>query len=331
MDHIKVSIVTPSYNQGNFLEQTIDSVLSQNYPNLEYIIIDGGSNDESVNIIKRYEKHLKYWISETDTGQSDAINKGLSHVTGEIFNWLNSDDYYEKDSLYKINDLFQNRDTKCVTGKSNLFDSKGIIRQSPGTDIYTNNLAKTIGWSRIDQPETFFRMNAVQKMGLLNQKLDYLMDREWWMRYLLLFGLESIKKTDDVLVNFRLHQDSKTVSESEGFLEESYQLWSEITELVSLHDVSKFFQSQTKRNEKTLHKSFYSNLENQDIITPAAHYAMLYLADYFYYKGDHSKSKKILSLIDLQYIQEDEKLFSKLKFRNSFPLLKSTMKYFRSN
>lgn len=91
----KISIVTPSFNQGEYLEETIDSVLSQKYPNLEYIIMDGGSKDNSVDIIKKYEKYLTYWESKPDRGQSHAINKGLKKCNGEIFNWLCSDDYLE--------------------------------------------------------------------------------------------------------------------------------------------------------------------------------------------------------------------------------------------
>src|SRR6056297_3391010 len=98
----KISIVTPSFNQGKFLEKTIKSVIDQNYPHLEYIIIDGGSTDSSLNIIKKYEKHLDYWISEPDRGQSHAINKGLNYCSGQIFNWINSDDYLEPGALFKV-------------------------------------------------------------------------------------------------------------------------------------------------------------------------------------------------------------------------------------
>ena len=328
---LKISIVTPSFNQGEYIEQTIDSVLSQNYPNLEYVIIDGGSTDSSIEVIRKYEKYLHFWISEPDKGQSHAINKGLNHLTGDVFNWLNSDDFYEQDTFSKVNEYFQDSKVNCLCGKSNLLDRSKVLQQSPGTDLYPRNLAKTIGWSRIDQPETFFRTNTVQKMGSLNQNFRYVMDREWWIRYLLLFGLDGVKKTNDILVNFRLHQDSKTVSESDGFLEESYQLWSDLTEQVEPKEVSKFFQSLTKKKEGVLDKSFYKTLKNQDIITPSAHYALLYLADFFYYNGNLPKSKQALSLIDPSYLGQDKLLFDKLKFRNSIPFLKTAVNYFRGN
>jgi glycosyltransferase involved in cell wall biosynthesis len=107
MYYPKISIVIPSYNQGKYLEETILSVINQNYPNLEYVIIDDGSTDNSVEIIKKYEKYLTYWVSEKDNGQSDAINKGLKKCTGEIFNWLNSDDYLETNALFKIAEAYK--------------------------------------------------------------------------------------------------------------------------------------------------------------------------------------------------------------------------------
>jgi glycosyltransferase involved in cell wall biosynthesis len=102
----KISIITPSYNQGHFIEETITSVLDQGYPNLEYIIMDGGSKDNTVEVIKKYEKHITYWVSERDKGQSDAINKGFARATGDVINWLNSDDYYAKGTLQKVGEVF---------------------------------------------------------------------------------------------------------------------------------------------------------------------------------------------------------------------------------
>ena len=121
--HSSISIITPSYNQGQYLEQTINSVLGQNYPHLEYIIIDGGSTDGSVAIIKKYAEHLKYWVSEKDRGQASAINKGLQYCTGEIFNWLNSDDYLQPGALQKIANAFSEKTVDLVAGKVNNFSS----------------------------------------------------------------------------------------------------------------------------------------------------------------------------------------------------------------
>src|SRR3990172_6693239 len=106
MNYPKISIVTPSFNQDQYLEETILSVINQNYPDLEYIIIDGGSTDNSIDIIKKYEKHLTFWVSEKDKGQCDAINKGLKKCTGDIFNWLNSDDHYFPGTLQKVAESF---------------------------------------------------------------------------------------------------------------------------------------------------------------------------------------------------------------------------------
>ena len=123
----KISIVTPSYNQAEFLERTILSVLNQNYPNLEYIIIDGGSTDSSAEIIKKYERYLTYWVSEPDDGQADAINKGFAKATGDILAWLNSDDLYLPGALLKVKESFQNAGIAFLYGHSILVDKEDRV------------------------------------------------------------------------------------------------------------------------------------------------------------------------------------------------------------
>ena len=124
----KISIITPSYNQGQFLEQTILSILSQDYPNLEYIIMDGGSSDNSVEIIRKHEDNLTYWVSEPDKGQSDAINKGFQRATGDILTWLNSDDYYLPGTLHTVAEYFtQHPDVECIYGDLQVVASNGDL------------------------------------------------------------------------------------------------------------------------------------------------------------------------------------------------------------
>ena len=187
----KISIVTPSFNQGEYLEETIDSVLSQNYPNLEYIIMDGGSSDNSVDIIKKYEKHLTYWESNPDRGQSHAINKGLKKCTGDVFNWLCSDDYLEKGSLQVIGDVFQDKNIHIISGKFRVFgDGENTIQN--GTTIY-NSLEETLAKIVNMQPSTFFRTELVKEANGVNEKLHYFMDKELLMKIIFKYGVDGFK------------------------------------------------------------------------------------------------------------------------------------------
>lgn len=308
----KISIITPSFNQGQFLEQTIDSVLSQNYPNLDYIIIDGASTDNSVEIIKKYEKHLHFWTSEKDNGQSDAINKGLKYASGDIINWLNSDDYYEQDSLKKVAHYFEDEKTLVVAGKSNIWKNNKICKQSTGTDIY-NSVEKTIGFARIDQPETFFSKKAIDKMGFLNANLHYVMDREWWTRYLLIFGLDSIKKTNDILVNFRIHDDSKTNNFQDAFMQENLNVYFTIAKIYELEE-ARFFED----NFSVKMISDFIKIKNTDKtrLQKSIHYFWFLQASIFYAQNDYSKAKQFLKLINANYLADaDKQELQKIKTR----------------
>jgi len=316
MDFPKISIVTPSYNQGQFLEQTIDSVLSQNYPNLEYFVMDGGSSDDSLRIIKKYESHLTAWVSEKDRGQSHAINKGLSRCTGEVFNWLNSDDYYARDTLKKVGEYFSDPRTQVLCGRSRVFGEGRTDGVTLGTDIYSNNLSKTIGCARIDQPETFFRKNRIDFVGPLNENLHYVMDREFWVRYLIGFGLEGIVEIPDVLVNFRLHQDSKTISKTPIFTQERdsmyYTLAHQIGEVKTMEHFRKNFEGLQRFD------SLFFEITQKKLIIESIQYFFVLKADELYFQRKFSKAKNMIDFEPDAAVMADD-VYKKLKNRLHWP------------
>ncbi|EAY30073.1 glycosyltransferase family 2 protein [Microscilla marina] len=315
----KITIITPSYNQGHFIEQTILSVVEQQYPNLEYFIIDGGSTDNTVDIIKKYEEHITYWVSEKDKGQSHAINKGLDKASGQIINWLNSDDYYEPHALFKVATAFNRGEhVKVVCGRSRLFKGQKTVKYSNGTDVYTDNLAKTIGWARIDQPETFFKAEVVKKMGLLDNRLHYLMDRDWWIKYLLLFGLQGVVKIPDILVNFRLHEDSKTVSQNDGFQVEHDTYFYALARQYELSKYAEIVAEVCQVDER-----FAVQLDDyepdEELLEEVFNYYLFLRANEFYAQNEPQKAQRLLEQINTDLLAEDDqKLWKKLKFRNKY-------------
>jgi glycosyltransferase involved in cell wall biosynthesis len=212
-----LSIVTPSYNQGDFLEETIRSILVQGYPNLEYIVIDGGSTDCSLDIIKQYEPWLTYWVTEPDRGQAHAINKGLERCTGRIFNWINSDDILAPNALATIALLFGDHD--CVAGAVANFDGAGH------REIIKNLIKRSSGES-FHQPGLWLIRENIAICGGLDESLHLAFDWDLAMRYLAHFP--SVCYTDDLLVYFRLHDRSKTVCKRSQFREEELRVCSKI-------------------------------------------------------------------------------------------------------
>lgn len=293
-------------------------MLNQRYANLEYIVIDGGSTDCSVEIIKKYSKHLTYWVSEKDSGQSHAINKGLRRATGDIVNWLNSDDYYEPHTLSLIAQAFETPTTTVVSGRSRVFRREGeTVGYTKGVDIYPGNLAKSIGWARLDQPETFYRTDVIKKIGLLNENMHYIMDRDWWIRYLFNFGSQGIKQIPDMLVNFRLHETSKTVAQRENFQVEHDSLYYVMAKSAGLFSYSKFIKEACLVNENI---NFVVELHwNKTLIEPIVNYFLLLRANEFYAQNDKAKAQQLLDNINLPFLlPEDTKLWKKLNFRNKY-------------
>lgn len=206
----RITVVTPSYNQGQFLEETLRSVLDQNYPNLELIVIDGGSTDNSVEIIRRYAPRLAYWVSERDKGQSEAINKGFARATGDILTWLNSDDCLCPGSLVAVAEFFQQHpEFGAVIGDQEVIDGAGRqvdFKKSVPVGFW---LAFHSACA-IPQPATIFTRQALAAAGPIDESIRYQMDYDFFLR--MLHAGVRFSTLQVPIAKFRLHGDSKTVS-----------------------------------------------------------------------------------------------------------------------
>ncbi len=207
---IKISVVTPSYNQGHYLEKTIRSVIEQGYPNLEYIIIDGGSTDNSLEIIKKYEKHLSYWVSEKDRGQSHAINKGFAHASGDLFGWLNSDDFYAPDALKTAAEVYRANPTAgAIVGGGDMVDENGtVLCHNPPFAVTVEALYRWYDrffW----QPSCFFTKEAWESCGPLDEKYHFAMDLDLWLKIAEKF---SFATTEAKLSSSLKHENAKTTA-----------------------------------------------------------------------------------------------------------------------
>lgn len=229
----KISIVTPSFNQGNFIEETITSVLNQNYPNLEYIIIDGGSTDNTIEVIKKYENHLTYWVSEPDQGQSHAINKGLQKCTGQVFNWLNSDDFLEPGALKHIGEEYRSEPFKALCCQTNVLDDS-VFSHVRKPSFVGESVEDSIAQFNINQEGTWWSLDAVKKANGVNQSLHFCMDLDLWFKLLTSSSIESFRSSEQIVSNFRRHSNAKSTLESalgqsdSGFVREQLILFNEL-------------------------------------------------------------------------------------------------------
>jgi len=225
MDYPRITVVTPSFNQAQYLPETIESILNQGYPNLEYIIIDGGSMDGSADIIRRYASHLAYWVSERDSGQSEAINKGLRRATGDLFNWINSDDVLFPGALQKIAEAFmEHPSTDLIVGSNARSDAEGrVIRVSVPP---TRTAMSPRNWATyICQQSVFIRTDTLKRVGGVREDLHYIMDTELYHRIFAAGG--RYVRADGLVGMIREHADAKGLAQKHQWAPERQRVFQE--------------------------------------------------------------------------------------------------------
>ncbi|MCK5114245.1 MAG: glycosyltransferase [Phycisphaerae bacterium] len=224
MHEPKITIVTPSFQQGQFLEATMLSVLNQPCPSLEYMVIDGGSTDGSAEIIRRHADKLAYWCSESDEGQTAAINKGLRRATGDIVGWVNSDDVLLEGALAKVTAAFEDPTVQAVCGWVVSIDENGTaisrrVYPQPTRDVL---LCRSL----LPQPAVFWRRELFQQVGFLDESFHICMDLDFWVR---LVGYGVVPKLiPSFLAGFRRHSEQKTDARSEKWQTEELSIWRRI-------------------------------------------------------------------------------------------------------
>jgi|SRR6516165_3382699 len=230
----KITIVTPSFNRGQFIEQTIRSVIDQEYPNLEYFVFDGGSTDGTVSILEKYNEHIDFWTSAPDKGQAAAINNGFAKANGEILTWLNSDDTYEPGVLTEVAKAFQELpDADVISGRCRIWygDSRDqLVAPSPlrrlgdFLKIRTNWMSGRL----IVQPEAFFRHSAFEKVGRIREELFYCFDVRLWMD----MAREgcAFHSVDRHWANLRIHKDQKIQNMAGNYKELAGVAWTQLRE-----------------------------------------------------------------------------------------------------
>lgn len=214
---MRISIVVPSFNQGKFIRRTIDSILNQGYPDLELIVMDGGSTDETLSVLKSYGDQI-IWQSAPDSGQTQAVNNGWKRATGQILGWVNSDDTLLPGALASVARCFQNQpDTRWLYGNCHYIDANDrILGDYPTHSFNLEALVRNVH-NYIPQPAVFLRRDVLDQAGYLNEDLHYVMDLEYWLR----LGLKSpAAYLDQEFACLRLHQDAKSVASFDKFSRE---------------------------------------------------------------------------------------------------------------
>ena len=315
---MKVSIVVPSFNQGHFIEATLLSIINQSSIEKEIIVIDGGSTDDTVNVIKKYEEHLSFWVSEKDRGQSHALNKGFARITGDVVCWLNSDDLFTDNALEKVVSFFEkNPDKKFVQGQVINFSPKGEVT-IPAEKLNDIEMIKRVA---LHQPGVFWKREIMETTGLIDESLYYCMDYDLWMRFYFNFEMGQI---DEPLARFRIHGGSKTNDNPIKMYLEHRKI------------VCRFFNSVSPESGESLKRlDLYSNLENvayniqkELIKTPIEQLLNIFVKECAiqeYSQGNVKRASQLFSFVLERDATFDTRLFmlkNKLRVRKFSKLIK---------
>jgi len=323
MNFPKISVVIPSYNQGQFLEETILSVVDQQYPNLEILVVDGGSKDNSIDIIKKYEKHITWWVSEKDKGQSDAINKGFARVTGDITTWLCSDDLFTPGTLKRVAELFTSLpdDIGVVYGSAILFGEGFATRESHGYD--NPGVERYISGQAFPQPSSFFKTKYLQQAGpWVREDLHLGMDYDLFARLGSVCNFHPVK---EFFSRYRLHDASKTVSQHSKLIEDWTRTFSNLCRNFGWSDVIEKLQAIPQIAPFTNYH--YSFKPNPEIINKANRELALFYHICYWLKSCYQYKKRddaraILAILKKNYPAEwlaNERFISKITRRLMIP------------
>lgn len=308
VDKPSISIVTPSYNQGRYIEKTIRSVLLQNYPATEYIVVDGGSSDGSVEIIERYSRWITHWTTGPDKGQTEAINKGLRKCTGDVFNWLNSDDYYDADCFRVLAERFDTSKVDVLTGDYRLYSDDEPEKDRIVRYTRKPTAEETYASVLVNQPSTFFRTEVIRSLGELNEDLNCLMDQDIWRRYLVAYGQERLLYVPTLLAHFRLHEESKTALLDFG--KEDYMIHASLAEKCGLPEISRYISNRFSAGQKGKYEfRLLRNSRSDKLAKGAVHTLMYHIAKKDFNDEEYERFDISAGLVDTGYLnsrlQED--------------------------
>src|SRR5688572_11522933 len=305
MNFPKISIIVPSYNQGRYLDETLVSIIHQGYPNLELFIVDGGSTDNSVEIIKKYNDKINWWVSEKDRGQSHAINKGLQKVTGDIFTWINSDDVLMPGSLDKVAGHFSSfsPDVGVIFGGTILFKEQKEIQTSwgypdPSVERYLAGMA-------FSQPSAFISKKYFDKAGIhVSERLHYGMDYDVFCRLACICRFVPVK---DVLSKYRLHDASKSVAEEDKFIGDWSLVFVSLCKKLQWNNIVDQMKSTNIFDDiLSLEPLSFSFTPDKDIIKSVdkrklLFYHLCYVLKSLYQSGSRHKARKLLNWMKKNY------------------------------